>query len=149
MRTSTFREVDVESFPRPLAEGILYRSARFNTAAHACACGCGKEVITPLSPVQWKLIRGNKGPSLRPSIGNWNFPCRSHYWITNGRVEWAANMKKEDIVAGRKFNAKLRDDYFRSNNEEAPEGAPPINLPDTHSVPPVGAWQRFLRWLLS
>lgn len=29
---------------------------------------------------------------LRPSVGNWSFPCQSHYWIDNGRVRWAGRM---------------------------------------------------------
>ena len=26
--------------------------------------------------------------SLNPSIGNWSYPCRSHYWIKGNRVVW-------------------------------------------------------------
>jgi hypothetical protein len=51
-----------------------------------CACGCGKEVVTPLSATDWKLIFDGKTVSLDPSIGNWGFPCRSHYWVRNNRM---------------------------------------------------------------
>jgi len=30
--------------------------------------------------------------SLAPSIGNWSFPCNSHYWITGNEVRWAADV---------------------------------------------------------
>jgi hypothetical protein len=33
----------------------LYVSLEYATAIHACACGCGNEVVTPLSPNGWKL----------------------------------------------------------------------------------------------
>ena len=29
--------------------------------------------------------------SLRPSIGNWQLPCRSHYFIVRNRVVWASD----------------------------------------------------------
>lgn len=122
MKTCRYRLSEVESFPRPLAPGVLYVSNRFSCAAHACACGCGREVITPLSPVQWRITRAPGGASLRPSIGNWNFPCRSHYWITRGRVEWAAGMSEAAIREGRKANARLRQAYFNAQIE--PEGQP-------------------------
>jgi hypothetical protein len=120
VKTRRYQLSEVESFPRPLAPGVLYVSNRFSCAAHACACGCGREVITPLSPVQWRLTRAPSGASLRPSIGNWNFPCRSHYWITCGRVEWAAAMSEAAVREGREVNARLRHAYFNAQNE--PQG---------------------------
>ncbi len=52
------------------------------------ACGCRHEAITPPSPVQWVLMFDGS-VSLRPSIGNGALPCRSHYVIQAGRVQWA------------------------------------------------------------
>lgn len=143
MKTRCYRLNEVESFPRPLAPGVLYVSYRFSCAAHACACGCGREVITPLSPVQWRLTRGLSGASLRPSIGNWSFPCRSHYWIKCGRVEWAAGMDEADIREGREANARLRDAYFRAENKGKEQPA------DVHSEAPVRPrWHaRLLAWI--
>ncbi|MEW1836919.1 DUF6527 family protein [Nonomuraea angiospora] len=40
----------VEHIPERLEPGELYISFPFATAAHLCACGCGKEVVIPLSP---------------------------------------------------------------------------------------------------
>src|SRR5712664_1055270 len=78
----------VRSVPEALEQGVLYVSIEYATAIHRCCCGCGKEVVTPLSPRDWKLTFDGETVSLHPSIGNWSFPCRSHYWIKQDRVEW-------------------------------------------------------------
>ena len=145
MSVVAYRLVEVESFPRPLDAGVLYFSKRFSAAAHACACCCGREVITPISPVQWRLTQGAKGASLRPSIGNWSFPCRSHYWITEGRVEWDADMSDEKIKEGRAFNAKLRERYFEEQNGRAPPIA--VNKPAMPERPRLGLLARLFDWL--
>lgn len=118
MKVPQFRLSEVESFPRPLEAGVLYYSERFSGAAHACACGCGMEVITPISPVQWRITRSARGVSLRPSIGNWNFPCRSHYWIIDNVVHWSADMTEDQVRAGRAYNSSLREEYFMAKNAE-------------------------------
>lgn len=79
----------VEFMPEKLEPGVIYVSLRFTLASHQCACGCGEEVVTPLSPKDWQLIFNGETVSLYPSIGNWNFRCRSHYWIEQNRVVWA------------------------------------------------------------
>ena len=76
----------VEFIPDELKEGIVYVSVMFATVAHKCCCGCGREVVTPLSPTDWKLIYDGQSVSLEPSIGNWSFACQSHYWIRGNRV---------------------------------------------------------------
>ena len=88
-RRSTFEHRFVETAPDDLDDGVLYVSIEYASALHRCACGCGIEVVTPLSPGGWKLIFDGRSVSLHPSIGNWDFPCRSHYWIRQGRVQWA------------------------------------------------------------
>jgi hypothetical protein len=85
----------VEFIPDTLDDGILYVSIAFGTVAHRCCCGCKREVVTPLTPTDWKLTFDGETVSLRPSIGNWNFPCRSHYWITKNRIEWAPSYGHE------------------------------------------------------
>src|SRR5205085_355428 len=79
----------VEFIPDDLEEGVLYVSMQYATAAHKCFCGCGTEVVTPLSPTDWKLIFDGKTISLDPSIGNWGLDCQSHYWIRGNQVRWA------------------------------------------------------------
>lgn len=89
----------VEFIPERLEPGKLYISRRYSTATHLCCCGCGLEVVTPLNPAKWRFTERKGKVSLYPSIGNWSFPCRSHYWITEGRVQWAGAMSPEMIAA--------------------------------------------------
>ena len=88
----------VECIPDHLDEGILYVSERFRLCSHKCCCGCGEEVVTPLSPAEWKLTREGDLVSLWPSIGNWDYPCRSHYWIRRNRVVAALPMTERQIA---------------------------------------------------
>lgn len=85
----------VEFIPEALDDDVLYVSVIHGTAVHGCCCGCGREVVTPLTPADWELTFDGETVSLYPSIGNWNFPCRSHYWITKNRVEWAPSWGQE------------------------------------------------------
>jgi hypothetical protein len=76
----------VQYIPDALEPGVLYISMEYATAAHSCCCGCGLQVITPFAPTDWKLTFDGETISLWPSIGNWNFPCRSHYIIRQSRI---------------------------------------------------------------
>lgn len=99
MKSQHIRPIFVEFVPRELERDVLYVSERFNTAAHLCACGCGEKVVTPLSPASWRLEKHLENTvSLYPSIGNWNYACRSHYWITKNRIVWAAQMSERQIA---------------------------------------------------
>lgn len=89
----------VEYVPDVLTPGVLYVSRRFATASHLCCCGCGLEVVTPLNAAKWRLVERDGSVSLHPSIGNWGFPCQSHYWIERGRVRWAGALTKKQIRA--------------------------------------------------
>lgn len=85
------RPAFIVTVPDDLEEGVLYVSMTYATAIHLCACGCREEVVTPISPNDWQLGYDGEDISLTPSIGNWRLPCRSHYWIRSGRVDWAAD----------------------------------------------------------
>jgi hypothetical protein len=76
----------VEFFPNDLEDDVIYVSFTYATVNHKCRCGCGNEVVTPLSPTDWKLTFDGVSITLYPSIGNWNFDCRSHYWIKTRRL---------------------------------------------------------------
>ena len=67
----------VKYLPRELLPGTLYVSKEFAVAGHLCACGCGSKVITPLGPAEWTFSERKGRPTLRPSVGNWQLPCRS------------------------------------------------------------------------
>jgi hypothetical protein len=98
-RIGEIRPEFVEFIPDQLVPGVLYISRRYSTASHLCCCGCGLEVVTPLNPAKWRLAESNGAVSLDPSVGNWSFPCRSHYWIGGNRVQWAGAMSAERIAA--------------------------------------------------
>jgi hypothetical protein len=102
----------VQYIPERLREGTIYISIPFATAAHKCCCGCGNEVVTPLSPTDWKLIFDGKSISLYPSIGNWNFACQSHYWIERNRVKWARRWSRKEIDAVRSHDKLVKEKYF-------------------------------------
>ena len=67
----------VEYIPEHIHEGILYISMPFATAIHKCMCGCAMEVVTPLSPKDWRLTFDGMTVTLAPSIGNWKSKCKS------------------------------------------------------------------------
>ncbi|RYE59877.1 MAG: hypothetical protein EOO82_03930, partial [Oxalobacteraceae bacterium] len=91
----------VRAMPPRLQPNVLYVSEEFETAAHLCACGCGSKIRTPLGPTEWRLTDHPEGPSLTPSVGNWQLPCKAHYWIDRGRIEWSTQWTPEQITAGR------------------------------------------------
>lgn len=88
MKIDRLHPTFIEHFPDQLEPGVLYVSMKYAICAHSCACGCGHKVITPLSPKKWKLIYDGENVTLFPSIGNYGFPCQSHYFLTTGRIEW-------------------------------------------------------------
>jgi len=107
----------VEFIPDVLEEGVLYISVEYCTAIHRCACGCGQEVVTPISPTDWQLTFNGKSVSLSPSIGNWNFECRSHYWIVNNEIRYSNNWDKSQVADGRKKDKKTKKKYFSKNKK--------------------------------
>jgi hypothetical protein len=102
----------VEFMPDKLAERTLYVSIAYASAAHLCFCGCGNKVVTPIHPTGWELLFDGDTVSLHPSIGNWGFKCRSHYWIVRDRVVWARAMSDEEIAQGRWKDRRLTETYF-------------------------------------
>lgn len=108
----TFRLQRVQYVPKALEPGILYVAEDFDVAVHLCACGCGSKVTTPLGPTEWKVTERNGLPTLRPSVGNWQLPCRSHYLMSAGRTEWAGQWSEAQILAGRKAEQARREAYY-------------------------------------
>lgn len=92
----THRFVDV--VPDHLDEGIVYVCLPYETVVHKCCCGCGNEVVTPLHPLQWSITFNGQTISLSPSVGNWSFPCRSHYWIRAGEVRTARPFTDTEVA---------------------------------------------------
>ncbi len=122
----------VQYVPKEIEPGVLYVAEEFGAAVHLCACGCGLKVSTPLRPTKWSLEEEMDGPTLTPSVGNWQFPCRSHYWIRGGRIVWAEAWTDERIAAGRRAQEERQRAYYEQKVEEA-----------------VGFWARVWRWIKS
>ena len=128
--TDRFSHEFVDFIPADLDDGVLYVSLPYATVMHLCACGCATKVASALDPTDYSITFDGETISLSPSIGNWNFHCRSHYVIRRGQVRWMPAMSDADIAAGRHrdrraktarddlFDRILRSDEFgRSNGE--------------------------------
>lgn len=102
----------IEFIPEQLQEGILYISMEYCTAIHLCVCGCSNKVVTPFTPTDWKMTFDGKSISLYPSIGNWNFKCKSHYWIKKSKVEWSGSWSDYQISNGRQTDKLTKEDYY-------------------------------------
>jgi len=102
------RHVFVDSIPEELEEATLYVSIKYATTIHKCCCGCGNEVVAPLSPNDWSLTFDGETVSLYPSIGNWSFPCQSHYWIHGDEVFWSRRWSKREIAVVRDKEKRSR-----------------------------------------
>jgi hypothetical protein len=110
--------------PDELDQDKLYISIDYNTAVHLCACGCGEEVVTPLQPSEWKLIYNGETVTLHPSIGNWSYKCRSHYWIRENQILWAEDWSDKKIKWARQLEAqkkKVMQQKHISNKEHKPK----------------------------
>lgn len=124
----------VEYIPEELSDGTIYVSIPFATAAHRCCCGCGRKVVTPITPTDWQLIFDGDTISLDPSIGSWSFPCQSHYWIVRNKVRWAGQWSKERIAAGRARDREMKEQHFSQGQAEQVDA----------SVGNEGLWNRVL-----
>ena len=151
MKQQSLRPVFVEYIPEQIHDGALYISQRYQTATHKCCCGCGQEVVTPIGPTNWALRMERGAVTLDPSIGNWSLPCRSHYWIRDGKVVWAAPMSRQQIERGRAYDQRSRDLYIAEVNREK-EQKERLPAHDAANVRQsenrvTSTWQRFRKWL--
>lgn len=111
----------VEFIPEELRDGTIYVSIPYATAVHKCCCGCGQKVVTPITPTDWRLTFDGETISLDPSIGSWNLPCESHYWIIRNKVQWAGRWSKERIDRGRAGDRELKERYYAQGDVDSPE----------------------------
>lgn len=139
---TAYKHEFVEFIPSELREGTIYVSIRFGTVQHLCPCGCKNKVVTPLRPIDWKLIYDGKTISLEPSIGNWSFTCRSHYWIRNNKVRWAESWSEEKINAGRAHDHRAKNRYYGPQDEPKPS----MKAEFQTASPPKSLWQKFCDW---
>ncbi len=77
----------VDRIPKPLADGIVYHSEEYEIGALLCACGCGHRVSL-LVPDSHQVTSEGGLATVRPSVSVCDAPCKSHYVISAGQVEW-------------------------------------------------------------
>ena len=140
----TFEFEFVEFVPKALEPGKLYISIEYRTAVHSCFCGCGMKVVTPIRPHEWQLAYDGEAVTLSPSIGNWSFPCQSHYWLRANRVVAAGPMSRAEIDRGRAYDAALRDGV----QIQAPQPVSPDAIQSVSQSPKPKAKFSLIRWLL-
>lgn len=157
MRQTHLKPSFVEFIPDHVEDGVLYISERFRTCSHNCCCGCGEEVVLPLSPAEWQLSRDGDAVSIWPSVGNWDYACKSHYVIRWNQVRWAGaltahqikRVKQRDEVALRSQVASTN--AVRARNAVDAVGAyspaaasSPGEGMSTTNAPRVSVWKRLL-----
>lgn len=118
MKHSRLMHRFVRSIPKELEPGVLYVSMEYSTAIHACCCGCGNPVVTPFSPTDWQMMFDGEAITLSPSIGNWSFPCRSHYLIMRGRVVVAELWNSRLVMAGRSQDRANKEKYYQPKPDD-------------------------------
>lgn len=107
----------MEFIPNDLDANTLYISIDYTTVIHLCCCGCGEQVVTPLSPTDWSLIYDGESISLYPSIGNWSFACQSHYWIRQSEVVWARRWEWKKVQACRDIARSNKLEYAHTKKQ--------------------------------
>lgn len=148
MRHKVLEHRFTDTFPDRLEPGVLYVSIEYGSAAHSCACGCGEEVVTPLTPTDWNITYDGETVTLHPSVGSWTLPCRSHYVIRRGKVIEAPSWTEEQIAAERRRDRRAKASYFGQQQQPATPSvsAAAGNAPERPELPTVGWWQRLQAW---
>ena len=84
-----------------LEDGVLYvvdgdHQDREHIIEYNCPCGCKKAVMIPFYRAgkkkeevpSWAYFETDGKVTLSPSIYSTGWPCKSHYFIRENRVEW-------------------------------------------------------------
>lgn len=121
-RVSHFEPKFVELMPKVLESGILYVSTTYLLMVHLCACGCKEKVVLPIHPKQWRFTYNGDDVTVRPSVGNIETACNSHYWIINGDVEWSTDISSTEAARKRTRDQQEVSRYsdkpkFNSNSQ--------------------------------
>lgn len=140
MKSQVIKPVFVEFIPDKLDDGVIYISERYRTASHRCCCGCGEEVVTPISPADWFIKKEGNVISINPSIGNWNYECKSHYWILRNNVIWAGSFSKDQIDQVQARDNADKKAYIAAVNMQKEMKSRPWSVI-------VKIWEAVMRWL--
>ncbi len=111
----------VDTFPTPMQPSVLYISIKYSTGSHLCPCGCGNGVVTKLSPARWRITFDGE-ISLHPSVHASGLPCRSHYFIVRGRVDWQRRLSPAQARAAQQRDARAleKERLVRPNTRSYP-----------------------------
>ena len=84
LRKVPITPVFVDEMPAFIERGKVYISEIYSTSQHICLCGCDNMVYMPITGgMFWDLVKEKDGTvTFIGSVGNYNFPCKSHYIIT-------------------------------------------------------------------
>jgi hypothetical protein len=100
LTTITPEFVDTVPPDDELKDGVIYISEKYSCAIHMCACGCRVKTVMPINYKQedgtmttfgWDytwVATDSVSVTFSPSVGNMQFPCKSHYFIRNNKIEW-------------------------------------------------------------
>lgn len=149
IRHNTLEHRFVDSFPEPLAPGVLYVSLEYGSVAHSCCCGCGEEVVTPLTPTDWNISYDGETITLHPSVGSWTLACRSHYVIRRNRVIEAPSWSDAEVAAERRRDRQAKARHFGHpvpNAEAVVHPVPQLETKAQYAAPRQGWWRHLARW---
>ncbi len=145
MKQQSYSFQFVEFVPKVLEDGVLYVSMTYATASHRCFCGCSMKVVTPLSPTDWRLTFDGDSLSLHPSIGNWSYPCRSHYILRDNHVVWAGPISSADILAIRNTDVQDKRRYY-NRHQRAQSSTTLMAVTSSTKKDTRRGWRRALDW---
>ena len=122
---ATGLHADHQFSAKPQPHGV-YRDFHQKMTTYANIIGShAKRVDASVTAQPGRLVvsHDSKDPSvsLTPSVGNWAFHCRSHYWICRNEVRWARPFGDLEIEQVRRTNRSRRNRYFgRSPHVDSP-----------------------------
>jgi hypothetical protein len=76
----------------PRRAGVLVGGGTHGWMAFDCPCNRGHRLLINLTSTRrpaWRLTGTHRAPTLYPSVDVINDGHRCHFWIRQGRVEWA------------------------------------------------------------
>jgi hypothetical protein len=137
----------VHAIPELIEPGSLYISVEYATVVHSCCCGCGEEVVTPLTPTDWRMTFDGESVSLWPSVGSWTLPCRSHYIVERNAVRWAKAWKQEQIDAERRRDRAAKTAHYAEVGMERKVASSLPTPEPSHVTSPLSRFQKVRDWI--
>lgn len=90
-----FKYMLVEKIPDKLNANVIYHNEEFEIASLLCPCGCGHR-IDLIVPDSHFITHRYDAVTVQPSIAVCNSECGSHFFITDGNVEWLPSFSESE-----------------------------------------------------